>query len=289
MPDHVGYRSVELTVEDRRFPLTILYPTEAAEQTERIGPYSIDVARNAAAKAGAYPLVMISHGRGGTPWVYRTLAYHLAANGFIVGAPEHPGDNRSDNSLENTVVNLGLRPRVLGMSIDWIRVSDLADRLKPDSVSLIGHSLGSYTALAVAGGQPTSLPNQSPDGKAYRIDVARDHRIAAAVLLAPATVWLREPGALRGVTCPILMMAGAKDEITPPAYHAELLLKGVADPSKVTYRLVENGGHFSFLSPFPDFMKKASFPPAHDPEGFDRAAFLETMNAEIVTFLRTRA
>jgi predicted dienelactone hydrolase len=289
MADHVGYRSVELTVEDRRFLLAILYPTDAPEETQRIGPYSIEAARDAAPKAGRYPLVMISHGRGGTPWVYRTLATHLARNGFIVGAPEHPGDNRSDNSLENTYENLGLRPKVLGLSIDWIRGSDFAPCLKADSVSLIGHSLGTYTILAVAGGLPAAPPHQSPDGKLRPVDVTHDHRINALVLLAPATWWYQGPGALRGVDCPILMMGGEKDEITPPGYHAEVLLNGVLDRSKVTYRLVENGGHFSFLSPFPEFMRKANFPPAHDPEGFERELFLETMNAEIVSFLRINA
>ena len=82
--DHVGYRSVELTVDDRRFPLAVLYPTDAPEETQRIGPYSIEAARDAAPKDGRFPLVMISHGRGGTPWVYRTLATHLARGGFIV-------------------------------------------------------------------------------------------------------------------------------------------------------------------------------------------------------------
>ena len=96
----VGCRSFELADEELgvRVPLSVLYPTLAKPRPERIGPYRLEVARNAPLQAGAHPLVVISHGRGGSPWVYRTLALHLAQQGFIVGLPEHPGNNRHDNS-----------------------------------------------------------------------------------------------------------------------------------------------------------------------------------------------
>ena len=84
---------------------------------------------------------------------------------------------------------------------------------------------------------------------------------------------------------PILLYAGDRDDIPPPL-HAAIVTSGVKDPRRVDARVVEGGGHFAFLTPFPPEMIRADFPPAHDPPGFDRAAFLPTMNAEVTAFLK---
>jgi hypothetical protein len=62
-------------------------------------------------------------------------------------------------------------------------------------------------------------------------------------------------------------------------------LDGVPDKTKIQCEIIENAGHFSFLSPFPAHMVKESFPPSLDPPGFDRARFHDVMNAEILDFL----
>ena len=48
----------------------------------------------------------------------RPIALHLARAGFVVALPEHPGNNRSDNSLANTAVNLANRPRHVRLVLD---------------------------------------------------------------------------------------------------------------------------------------------------------------------------
>jgi predicted dienelactone hydrolase len=66
----------------------------------------------------------------------------MARNGFIVGMPEH-----------------------IRMVVDWFFENKMFKRkIKPNAVSIIGHSLGGYTALAAAGGLPTSFPHETPDG-----------------------------------------------------------------------------------------------------------------------------
>jgi pimeloyl-ACP methyl ester carboxylesterase len=136
----------------------------------------------------------------------------------------------------------------------------------------------------VAGGVPTSFAHESPEARPRRIDVAPDERVKALVLLAPATPWFMHAGALAGVRVPILMMIGDRDEHAPP-WHGEIVLRGVADPSTVEYRVVPNAGHFAFLTPFPPAMRDAAFAPSHDPPGFDRARFHTTLNATIRAFL----
>jgi len=305
MKNFVGYRTVDLWDEKRsvKFPMKILYPTKTPEKTEKFGSYDLSVSMDAVVSEGVYHLVLISHGTGGTPMAYRTLAHYLASHGYIVGLPEHPFNNRNDNSLEGTVRNLIDRPRHIQLVIDWFFDGGKFKKYcQPDAVALIGHSIGGYTALAVAGGMPSSLPSESTDGQQHLIPVVPDKRIKALVLLAPAAIWFQADGALSKVNCPILMLVGEKDEFTGPAcpilmrsegkdncatigYHAHLIMEGVSEDIDIQHRVVKNAGHFSFLSPFPDSMKNAKFPPSQDPPGFDRGSFQNELNAEVLNFL----
>lgn len=287
MDTFVGYCEVEL-VDDHMgvtFPMAVMYPTCVPGKTERLGPYSMDVSINAAPKEGVFPLILISHGSGGWHLLYRTLAHHLACNGFIVGMPEHPFNNRNNNSLEGTVENLINRPRHIRTAINWFFDSrEFARFLKPDDLSIIGHSMGGYTALAVAGGVPTTFPHESPDRQPQKISVISDHRVKALILLAPASVWFMAKGALSEIDLPILMVTAEKDEYTPD-FHAQIILEGVPDKTKIQHRIVENAGHFSFISPFPESMTKTIFPPSQDPAGFNRENFHHELNAEVLEFL----
>lgn len=87
--------------------------------------------------------------------------------------------------------------------------------MNPNDVSIIGHSLGGYTALAAAGGEPTSFPHESSDGQPQHIEVIPDSRIQSLVLLAPASVWFQSEEALRMVDIPILMLDAEKAHIHP--------------------------------------------------------------------------
>ena len=110
------------------------------------------MALDAPACDGEFPLVVISHGTGGSHLLYRTLSLHLARSGFVVVLPEHPGNNRNDNALAGTHTVLADRPRQIRLAIDWAYDAErLAGRLAANCVAVVGHSLGGYTALAIAG------------------------------------------------------------------------------------------------------------------------------------------
>ena len=155
--------------------------------------------------------------------------------------------------------HLANRPRHIRLVLDWAFSSeDFGSSLRPDTAAIIGHSLGGYTALATAGGQPTAFAHEMAERQSRRIDVIPHARVKALVLLAPATVWYMEPRALSGVRVPILMLTGEKDRHTPPI-HAEIVKRGVADPALVEHRVIANAGHFSFLTPFPEAMTNLVF------------------------------
>src|SRR5204863_3498795 len=99
-------------------------------------------------------------------------------------------NKRGDDALANTTVNLVNRPRHIKLVLD---------ALGAERAVVIGHSLGGYTALALAGGEPMALPEQTEDRKAAPLTVVHDARVIGVVLLAPATPGFIAPGALAGL------------------------------------------------------------------------------------------
>lgn len=283
----VGYRTVEVIDEKLAlaFPVAVFYPTCTPATAVQKGPYSLEVAPEARIAEGTFPLVIISHGGGSTPWAYRTLAYFLVQRGYVVGLPEHPFNNRNDDTWGGKLQNLEARPRHLHLAISALFGHEyLAVVLQPGRVAVIGHSIGGYTALAGAGGLPTGFSWEAEDGQEHAVTTVSDSRISALVLLAPAAVWFRKGGALRDVRVPVLLLAAAHDEVTP-YFHSQVIIDGLADHAALMHRVVANAGHFSFLSPFPTAMIRPEFPPSQDLPGFNRPQFQEVMHAEILDFL----
>ncbi|MRX09844.1 alpha/beta hydrolase [Pseudoduganella sp. FT25W] len=279
--------NVHDAVQDAEIPLAVLYPAHGAEHTEHFGPYSLDVAKDAAPAAGVYPLVVISHGHSGTPWAYRQLAKHLALAGFVVALPAHTGNTRTDNSLAGTAANLANRPRHITLSIDAVLADAvLAPHVTRHGVAVIGHSIGGYTALAAAGGIAWSGPyeRKSEHAGPEPVPVTPDPRIRTLVLLNPATFWFIA-GSLRPVNLPILMRTGEKDEITP-IEHAHKIIEGVGDPSLIEHKDIPGAGHFAFMSKFPPEMTRPNFKPSQDPEGFDRETIQPEFFADVTAFLK---
>ena len=136
--------------KDLTFPMLAMYPTYIPSKPVTFGPYSLDVSIDAPVEDGSFPLVMISHGSGGSNLAYRTLGMHLAKNGFVVCLPEHPFNNRNNNALEGSIENMIDRPRHISLAINNILSNDRFKKfLQMDNVAVTGHSMGGYTALAL--------------------------------------------------------------------------------------------------------------------------------------------
>ncbi len=276
---------IEDAVQGAVVPLALLYPADGVETEEHFGPYTVNVAKDAPPAAGAHPLVLISHGNAGTPWAYRQMARHLVQAGFVVALPAHTGNTRHDNSLAGTAANLANRPRHITLAIDAALADPvLKHHIAADGAAVIGHSIGGYTALAVAGGQPWCGPRESKDGQPRPVAVQADPRVRSLVLLNPATFWFIA-GSLQTVRVPILMRTGEKDDITP-AEHAEKIIGGVPDAALVEHREIAGAGHFAFMSKFPPEMTRPNFKPSQDPPGFDRDTVQPELFADISAFLR---
>ena len=275
-------------VQNVELPVAVLYPSRGgAERPRRFGPYTVDADRDADPDGEDLPIVVISHGNEGSPWTHRGLAARLARAGHAVVLPEHLGNSRSDRSLTHTPDNLVNRPRHVRLALDAALADPVVGgSLRPGGVAVIGHSIGGYTALAVAGGEPATLPHETA-GRSVRFEVDHDPRVGALVLLAPACPWFVH-GSLRAVDVPIMLRTGERDELVPPT-RAAVVESGVADPAAVDHRIVPGAGHHSFQDPFPPSLAGPHFPPSQDPEGFDRAAYQAVLAEEILAFLRGAA
>ncbi len=77
-------------------PVTVFYPSQAADAPLKRGPFTLRVAYQGAPAKGNGRLVVLSHGSGGSAWTYADLARALVEAGFVVAVPLHRGDNYGD-------------------------------------------------------------------------------------------------------------------------------------------------------------------------------------------------
>ncbi|MBC8098434.1 MAG: alpha/beta fold hydrolase, partial [Armatimonadetes bacterium] len=155
----------------RPLPISVWYPAQAsdAEPVVYITQRTSDLARRAApvADSGApYPLVLFSHGSGGGRSLSSFLMEQLASYGYVVMAVDHPGNTFLDesNPLTRAAFGANIRVNYAQRPLDVLRLiayaealnapdGALAGMMDTDSIVVMGHSFGGYTALAVAGGQ----------------------------------------------------------------------------------------------------------------------------------------
>lgn len=213
------------------------------EQNQR--PQVTDVYLSSA--KGARPLIIISHGLGENRTTYRYLAEHWASYGFQVLVPEHPGsdEKRMTDLMAGRFKEViepqefVSRPRDITNLLDQLTQLSRTDarfkkRLNLKMVGVYGHSLGGYTALAVAGAPldppylkkvcastpQESVPNLSfffqcraqDNGSLLQL---RDPRIKAVIASSPtSSVAFGEKG-LASVALPSLMVAASDDTVAP--------------------------------------------------------------------------
>ena len=225
------------------------------------------------------PVVLLSHGTGGTAESLGWLARALACKGYVVLGANHHG-------------NTGLEPYLAeGFLCWWERATDLsvmlsslgengffADRLDMDRVSAVGFSLGGYTVMALAGAQ-TRLeefeswlrtngiaeggPKEFPDAadsipilmessEAFRRSWAEhghdrsDNRLKSVIAIAPApAIRAFTPQSVAKLQLPIIIITGGADSEAPSVHCADWLLS--QNNRFQRHDLGKQVGHYTFL------------------------------------------
>ena len=209
----------------------------------------------AAAYPQPVPLVVFSHGIGGSRDGYSYLGKNWAAKGYASLHVQHEGsDNRlwagnplalvarmQDAAQESEAVN---RVHDLRFALDQVLANpELAPRLDSARIVAAGHSYGANTVLLASGAVV-----QRADGPVQ----LRDHRLKAAVIIsAPPFHGETEPqNIVKPIRIPTLHITATGDDIRIPGYvssHADRvrLYEQTGSPHKtlVVYR---EGSHSMF-------------------------------------------
>lgn len=275
----------------------VWYPTAAEPKLEAIESNQQIVARDAAVEGTGRPLVVISHGHGGSYAGHLDTAMALANAGFVVAALTHNGDSWNDQSNPTAVWE---RPRQYKLLTDYM-LGEWGEhkRIDANHVGAFGFSAGGFTVLVAAGGEPDlrtvadhckahpafevcQILDQHPLPLDDNIVWIHDRRIKAVVSAAPALGFAFDSNGLAAVRQPLQLWRGEDDQVLPHPYYAEAVRLALPNPPET--HVVADAGHYDFLPPCS--AKLATHVPAicTSKRGFDRAAFHERFDHDIVAF-----
>jgi predicted dienelactone hydrolase len=301
----VGFQQVAVPDRDgKSMPAGIWYPSNVEASPHPLGMFSQDVALNGPIAGYGLPLILISHGTGGSLSSHIDTALALARAGFVAVAITHTGDNYQDQSYAGNRRDLIERPRHIKIALDWMLTSWAGrENLNARRVGIFGFSLGAFTSLVLIGGTPeparmAQLCASNPaapecefikKARGDQLDPnpptavwTHDERIKAALIAAPAASYLFGPGDLRGVNVPIQIWRAENDTQAPDAWNGAVVRDGLKMHPDA--HLVEGVDHFVFLAPCSESLAAAAPQICRDPGGFDRAAFHRMFNQAAVDF-----
>ena len=276
----------------------VWYPSRAVARPVSLGPTTMTVAISAPVDGRDLPMVVMSHGTGGSYLGHVDTAIALADAGFVVVALNHTGDNYADQSRNVAIWD---RSRQVSRVIDhMLSTWEGHAAIDPRRIGIFGFSAGGFTALASIGGiadfaKIGPMCQQYPDEYTCQL-IAKsdgaaasppagafaDERIRAAVVAAPALGYTFAPDGLKNVKVPVQLWRADDDVVLPHPRYAEAVRGAL--PEAPDYHVVPNAGHFDFLAPCSDAL--ASMAPAicTSAPGFDRTAFHAAFNTEVVKF-----
>jgi len=187
IPHDAAVRTLDIAVTDakrsREIPLRVYLPPDTSKKP---------VASGDSAKSSRAPVVLFSHGLGGSRAGSSFLGKHWASRGYVAVFLQHPGSDesvwkdqplaqrmaamREAASLKNFMLRAEDVPVVLDQLAKWSddTAHELAGRLDVRRVGMSGHSFGGHTTQAVSG--------QSFPSGGQRL---ADTRIKAAIVMSP--------------------------------------------------------------------------------------------------------
>ena len=246
-PVTVGFRIVKIPHGPKT---AIWYPTRSAEASFAYsrflhGSVAIDAS---VSDCQRYPLVIFSHGLDGCATQSVFFTEQLARAGYIVAAPDHRDAGCSSDGHgfvrwhlpKTSFLSPGRwnertyfdRHRDLEAVLDWMTTgSTFAALIDQDHIGAVGHSLGGYSVLALAGGWESW----------------RDPRIKAVLLFSP---WARPFAAhqrLNAIRVPVMYQGAQLDLGITPWLRGE---KGIVARSQnpKAYLELRGGTHLEWTN-----------------------------------------
>ena len=317
----VGFHAISIhdPVGGGAMPGYVFYPSAQAKGITQVGPYDVAASTDAAAIPGAKPLVVISHGHGGSDLGHHDLATYLASHGFIVATLEHPRDNVHDQSGDGHAVVMAGRPVQVSATISALlddpRWKGLIDA---NRIGVAGFSNGGYTSLLVVGGVPqfqrfVDYCTRRPDDRSicgtadrFKAEAARngqtlqqmmagvqkdltrwgptaDPRVKAAFAMAPLSLVFDKAGAA-AIDRPVFLYYSTGDHVLLPAENAEHVRPLIR--TLVGVKAVPKADHWVFLAPCSAALTKEAPDICSDPAGVNRVKVHAQIDADALAFFR---
>jgi len=230
-----------------------------------------------AASAAGFPLVVISHGTGGSALSLAWLGEALAAHGYIAAAVNHPGNNAGEPYTARGFSIWWERARDLSETINGMLTdAKLGDHIDRERIGAAGFSLGGYTMIEIAGGltdvrgfvrfcdaenapgtctSPPEFPSlprdfrtlirEHPEMLRDSGDSFRDARVRAVFAMAPALGPAFPAASLEKISIPVQIVAGASDRNVPIALSAKYFAAKI--PGAKLHIFPGKVAHYAFL------------------------------------------
>jgi len=150
--------------EHKELRCTIWYPaiSTTIETRQTIGPPDAPLFEAGSAAPDVqfepslrkFPLVLLSHGSGGSAEQMAWLGTALARAGYIAVAVDHPGNNSREPYTAEGFVLWWERATDLSEVLDGVLAdAEIGPHIDPERVGSAGFSIGGYTAMELAGAQ----------------------------------------------------------------------------------------------------------------------------------------
>lgn len=249
---------------NRQVPVRVYYPTGGA---------------------GKHPLILFSHGLGGSRDSYAYLGRQWASRGYVVVHIEHEGSDvdiwkgvenprQSMNDAASSWENVVNRSKDVSFVID--RMQQLAQneplfygRLVADTIGLAGHSFGAHTTLTSIG-----------FGEFFDRPDLIDARINAAIVMSATVgeVTDKLQSTYRGIDIPVFHLTTQNDRspISGTSPDDRRLLYAWMNTSDQYFLLLNRGPHMVFAGPDQEYGTGSQYKPEYELIQMSTIAFWDT-------------
>jgi predicted dienelactone hydrolase len=218
---------------DRQLPLKIYYPQAT----------------------GLFPVIIFSHGAGGSKEAFTSLSTFLASCGYICIHPTHYGNNVNilrESGIQEVKKYVydpqvwQVRPLDIAFIIDSFdqlhqQIPVLKGQMDSSRLGISGHSFGAYVTMLLAG---ATVDTPWQQNVSYS-----EARATAFLAISPQGTgqFGLNPRSWQGIKSPVLTISGSKDrgwEKQPPAWRLEAFRYLPRDDKY--HLLIAGANHFSY-------------------------------------------
>ena len=285
---HEASAALRNASHDDNLRITVWYPAapDAVETPLDIGPPDKPLfTPGSAAPDAAFedarqrPVVLFSHGFGGTARIMAWFGTALARHDYVVIAVDHPGNNGRDPMTIAGAVLSWERPGDLAVALEKVKSDpSLGPHLDLNRLGAAGFSAGGFTSLVEAGARVNfdrflrfcdahpddgiCAPQKEfqfsrADAEAFFAQSAAKSSLAhakddlsipgvkAAFVMAPGIVQSLDPESLKSMRAPVRILLGDADKVAPPATNGEVAA-ALIPGAKLT--ILPHVDHYDFLA-----------------------------------------